>query len=155
KGMSGNYHIIQYNGRNAIIHIGNTVVSNGEPIKNEFAQSYNGSYQIKISRNAEVFDNTSGKFVKFAEVNQGEVYNILSNGTQWVKIGLANRIGYINKKNIDFIFTSKDSYFTVVSNDATLYDISTGKYNKVGVLSEQQVFKHNGRSGNYHRITLG
>src|SRR5690625_4833039 len=46
-------------------------------------------------------------------------------------------------------------YFEVTSDSAIIYDIRSGSYERVGKLSNGQVFPRVGQSGNYHKIIYG
>ncbi|RCW77394.1 S8 family serine peptidase [Saliterribacillus persicus] len=155
KGRSGNYHKIQFSDFIGYVHFGHTETSTGSSINNENRKISSGNSSVKISENVNVYDNTSGSFVKFAEISSNMQYRIINAGENWTKIKLGDRIGYINSKFILSEFNSSDKYFQITSTNATIYDIRSGSYKDIGKLNRGQTYIRVGQSGNYHQIRVG
>jgi len=109
-GTSGNYHMIQMGDYNGFVHISYTVLSNGSKIKNEHTNEENSRQVAVLNRDAPVYDNTSGSFVQIGTLIEGTVYKIVSESSNYVKIIFADRIGYVNKKNIETEKISLNKY---------------------------------------------
>lgn len=74
-----------------------TQPAQGDKLNNINIRHQNSSVEFKVIQNAPVYDNTSGQFVAFANLESGQTYPIISGYGIWWKIDVAGRIGYIQK----------------------------------------------------------
>lgn len=108
--------------------------------------------KVKIVKNANIYDNSSGKLVKLAELKIGIEYPILSKHGNWYKVSYAGVIGYIHTSLVERMFTSNVKYFKVKTNNPTVYDNRSGKLVSVGTLEKGQTYKRVGSLGDWHKI---
>ena len=150
-GMSGNYYQVQYSNGYGYIHKGHTILSEGKSIKNE---SHNLSVKrtVQLENNAPIYDNTSGSFVEYANLKSGIDYKVADGGTNYWKVQIGNRVGFINKKHTSTKFLNSDKYFKVVSEKATVYQNTKNGHKPIGKLVKGQEYVRKGMSGNYHII---
>ncbi|MDC3423507.1 N-acetylglucosaminidase [Aquibacillus sp. 3ASR75-11] len=65
--------------------------------------AYENSDKIKVvaNKNAEIFDNSSGKLIPFGELEEGTIYPIAFDYGNWWGVIYGGRIGYISKNSAD------------------------------------------------------
>ncbi|WP_404322676.1 N-acetylglucosaminidase [Cytobacillus firmus] len=145
------------------VKLGNTVgyvskENTRPPLKINLKNEFNGSSTnrtITMKWDSVLYDNTSGKLVKFAVLKSGKTFPIIKEYTSWYSINIGGRIGYVNKNNANFNFTSSDQYFEVVKDNVPIYDNSTGSLVKVGELVKGQIYPRTRDYTSWHQIKFG
>lgn len=104
---------------------------------------------------AAVYDNSSGKLVKFATIKKGVQYPITKDSGNWYIIDVGGRTGYIQKNDVKLPFTKEHRYFETIDERVPIYDNSSGKLTIVAYLSKGQVFPRLRDFGDWHEVTYG
>lgn len=143
----GNWHRIKFADHYGYVKKADTTFITKLTISNENKTNKKTSRNFVAVANLPVYDNSSGKLIKFATIEEGKQYPIISDYGNWFRIDVAGRIGYISKGN-----TAIPDYFKVKATDVAVYDNRSGKLVKVGTLKAHQVFPRVSDYGNWHKI---
>ncbi|WP_159461966.1 S8 family peptidase [Salirhabdus sp. Marseille-P4669] len=149
----GNWNKIQFGDIYGYIHKSNVEFASGSALLNE-SSNRNIERNLTAAMDMPVYDNSSGQLIKFAEIKSNTTYPITSDYGNWLRIIVANRVGYIHKSGLQIEFFNSDRYFEV-KEDTPIYDNRTGKLVQVGLLTKGQVFPRISDYGNWHRIQFG
>ncbi len=151
----GNWHEIQFGKYKGYVHKNGTAAVLSPSIKN-INKSYKiSSYLLKITKNAQVYDNSSGKLVKFGEIYKGNEYPVVADYGKWWRIDYLGRIGYIQKSQGELLFTANTKYFQVTRDNTPIYIKGKDKLVKVGMLEKGQTYPRIRDYGNWHGIQFG
>ncbi|WP_145997277.1 M14 family metallopeptidase [Salirhabdus sp. Marseille-P4669] len=151
----GNWHRIDFGNYYGYVHKSGTLPSFKNQIPN-LNSNYKDNYGSFVTvTDANVFDNTSGNLVKFAQIVSGKEYPIVSDYGNWYRILVANKVGYIHKSDVNMAFTVDTKYFKVKVQELPIFDNRSGKLVQVGTLKKGQVFERVSDYGNWHRIKFG
>ncbi|WP_099354853.1 SH3 domain-containing protein [Fredinandcohnia onubensis] len=153
----GDWHKVKYGNGYGFIWKDATSPAVGTEIRNENTSNLqsNGRSFTAIE-NLVVNDNTSGALVPFAVINSGSSYPILGYlGSEWIKVDVGGRIGYVYKSATKMTFESTDRYFKASIENLPIYDNSTGKLVHVGNLMKGQVYPRVSDYGDWHQIKFG
>ncbi|MED0715179.1 M14 family metallocarboxypeptidase [Aeribacillus composti] len=151
----GNWHEIQFGKYKGYVHKNGTAAVLSPSIKN-INKSYKiSSYLLKITKNAQVYDNSSGKLVKFGEIYKGNEYPVIGDYGKWWRIDYLGRIGYIQKSQGELLFTANTKYFQVTRDNTPIYIKGKDKLVKVGMLEKGQTYPRIRDYGNWHEIQFG
>ena len=107
----GDWHQIKFGRGYAYVWKDATKPANGSSIKNENKNELLSKWNFTSQESVAVYDNTSGSLVPFAVLNEGVTYPYISTyGTDWLKIDVSGRIGYVFKtavqQNHSYQYTS-------------------------------------------------
>lgn len=151
----GNWHEIRFGKYKGYVHKNGTAAVLSPSIKN-INKSYKiSSYLLKITKNAQVYDNSSGKLVKFGEIYKGNEYPVVADYGKWWRIDYLGRIGYIQKSQGELLFTADTKYFQVTRDNTPIYIKGKDKLVKVGMLEKGQTYPRIRDYGNWHEIQFG
>lgn len=151
----GNWQRIQFGSHYGYVHKENTVRGNLDAIKNKNSL-YKNSGEIFIPKeNVQVYDNSTGNLIAFAELEKGKEHEIVSDYGNWYRVLVANRVGYVKKTEVTKVFTPDTNYFEVIKENVPVYDNRTGKLIEIGTLEKGQVYPRSSDYGNWHRIRFG
>ncbi|WP_191560041.1 M14 family metallocarboxypeptidase [Metabacillus idriensis] len=150
----GNWHEIKFGNKTAFIWKDATVPSTIKP-RNLNNSNEKSKYMLKGLEDLPVFDNSTGKLVPFATLNKGIQYPVIEQKGNWLKVDLANRIGFIYSPATDLLFNKNTHYFEIKQEKLEVFQNSNGKLISVGNLLENKVYKRIRDVGNWHEIKLG
>ncbi|MCA1031413.1 hypothetical protein LCL95_10295 [Bacillus timonensis] len=150
----GNWHQIQFGTEYGYVWKADTEPSNGSSIQN-LDQNSIVIGSIKTTKDLSVFDNTSGSLVAFATLKEGISYPIIAQTGNWYKVVVAGRYGYIYGGDVVKFFSPSDKYFQVKSEDTAVFVKKDGEYVQVGTLVNNEEYKRESESGDYHVIRFG
>ncbi|RIW39088.1 hypothetical protein D3H55_01685 [Bacillus salacetis] len=151
----GNWHQINFGGYFGYVAKNSTEPAGPGQIQNLNKDFDNMNETFKVLADSEVYDNSTGKLIPFANLMKGEEYPIATYFGNWYRILLADRVGYIHKDNVQLNFNKSTKYFEVTEDDTFIYDNRKGYLEKVGVLSKGQVYPRVKDYGNWHEIKFG
>lgn len=123
-GEYGDWHVVKLGEFNGYVYKGNTEPSSRNAISNVSGEPKLAGYAM-ISKNIPVYDNSSGKLVKFASLAKNTNYKIEEDAGNWLKINFAGRKGFIYKPNT--VFKKTESY----SPRDVVYPLQTYTYDKM------------------------
>ena len=146
----GNWWRIQFSNYYGYVHKDNTEYAPNN-LKNINKRYKNHSRTVVPYNDIPVYDNTSGKLVKYGTIKKGVTYHIATDYGNWWRIIYADRVGYIAKSDVKANFVSSDRYFTANSN-LPIYDNRSGKLVKVGEVVAGQEYPIDKHYGNWWRI---
>lgn len=150
----GAWHRIQFGDIYGYVRKTGTTPSNGTTIKNSTNPSIKPIGKLTVTKNAPIYDNTSGRLVAFATLNAGQFYPILSDYGTWFKISVSGRTGYIHKSAVIEHFRNSHSYFTVKSDHLPVYKNLNGKLVRIGVLRAGQTYERESDYGSWHKVNF-
>ncbi|MDC3411831.1 M14 family metallocarboxypeptidase [Terrihalobacillus insolitus] len=151
----GNWHEIKFGNDSGYVYKANTVPASGDTVKNQNRTYLNTNQYFIAERKAIVYDNTSGKLIPFAMIEEGKRYPIVSDYGNWYRVIIAGRIGYINKNDVNGYFNNESRYFEVTEENLTVFDNRGGSLKEIGTLKKGQVYTRISDYGNWHRIQFG
>jgi g-D-glutamyl-meso-diaminopimelate peptidase len=151
----GNWHRIQFGNHYGYVLKNGTLANFKNKIPNYNTNYKNTNLTFTTTRNAAVYDNTTGKLVPFAQIEKGKVHPVVSDYGNWYRILIANKVGYINKNDVKIDFNNNIKYFKVTKSDLPIYDNRSGSLAKVGSLTKGQTYERVSDYGNWHRIKFG
>ncbi|WP_433744892.1 SH3 domain-containing protein [Falsibacillus pallidus] len=154
KGISGNWLLVQFGSKTAYVYKGDAQPSTNPGIKN-LATSTSSLGAFTMIRNAEVFDNTSGKLVPYGMLSKSASIQFISKMGSWYKVNYAGRYGYVYEDNVKLPFKTTDQYFEVYEDNVYAYENTLGYLRKVSILQKGQTYKRIKDYGNWHQIDLG
>ena len=93
------WHKIQFGDFEAFVSKKDTAPDSGSSIKNLNTRYKNSKRTFVALANVDVMDNTASPLRKFAEIEEGQSYPIVSESTNWWGILFAGRVGYVKKDN--------------------------------------------------------
>ena len=151
-----NWHEIQYADINAYIKKDQTVPSEGSSLS-KLSNSTDFLEEIRANKDISVYDNSGYKLKPFATINAGEKYKIKRDyGGNWWEVVYANRLGYIDKREVSLIFDWADYDYFKVINDTSIYDNRFNPLKPIGKLVPGQEYKIKRNYGkNWHEIQYG
>jgi mannosyl-glycoprotein endo-beta-N-acetylglucosaminidase len=150
----GNWHQIKYGKGYGFVWKKSTEPSNGSTIRNINSLAPSGKTFTTIA-NVPVYDNSSGRLVKFATIQKGVVYPILKDYGNWYAVDVSGRTGYVHKNGVKLPFTSTDRYFEVIEDRVPIYENHSGKLVPIAYLEKGQVFSRLRDFGNWHMVDCG
>lgn len=152
----GNWHRIKMGTGYGFVWKEATTPDTGNSLKNENKGRYkDSSTSLTAISHLNVYDNTSGSLVRFATIEKGTTYPLISEYGSWYRIQLADRIGYVHASGVKIPFTSHLKYFEVLQENLTVYDNRSGELVPVGSLKQGEVYSRISDYGNWHRIQFG
>lgn len=151
---AGNWHKIRFGKEIAYVLKQSTIPAAKADIPN-----YDGSKDLSRTfttiGNTDVFDNSSGSLVKFAQISGNRTYPIIGQMGSWFKINMAGRLGYVHSNNVKVSFEDTDLFFKVKVDKLGVYESQSGKLAKVGELKKEAIYKRVRNYGNWHEIKSG
>lgn len=153
----GNWHEIQFGDRKGYVWQGATRPADGSVLKdlNNGRFTPSGRHFVTL-QDAIVYDNkASDTLTPFAVIQAGVRYPILSDYGGWWRVDVAGRIGYVLKSLVKLDFNPTDRFFTVIAENAPVYENRSGALVKVGELYQGQVYPRIRDYGNWHEIKFG
>lgn len=151
----GNWHEVKFGNHYGYVSKNGTSPATAQSIRNQNDKMNNSNLNVTMLRNSIVYDNTSGSLVRFATLEEGLTYPVISEYGNWYRIDVAGRIGYVSKNNVERSFKATDRYFTTLQ-DMPIYDNRTGSLVKVGTLEKGQSYPRVRDYGaNWHEIKFG
>ncbi|WP_273124351.1 S8 family peptidase [Bacillus weihaiensis] len=151
----GNWHQIQFGNYFGYVRKFQTEVATTHKLLNMNESKNTSKRTFKASNHLVVYDNTSGSLVPFGVINKGISYVIYTNGSKWVGVQFANRIGYVKQSDLTLSFTETDKYFSAAKSNVPIFDNRTGSLIKVGTLLKGQIYPRTQDYGNWHQIQFG
>lgn len=149
----GNWHQIQFGKSKGYVYKANTLPDNGAELKNKNTRYSHSKQSFVALQDAVVYDNSSGQLVEFAKIKSGESYPIVSAyGSNWSRIILSDRVGYVLNSQVRHKFVGGEKYFTVLVSNLPIYDNRSGSLRQVGTLTKGQSYEIVANYGNWHRI---
>ncbi|WP_228485560.1 N-acetylglucosaminidase [Thermaerobacillus caldiproteolyticus] len=150
----GNWHQIKYGKGYGFVWKAATEPSNGATIRNINSLAPSGKTFTTIA-DVPVYDNSSGRLVKFATIQKGVSYPILKDYGNWYAVDVAGRTGYVHKNGVKLPFKTTDRYFEVMEDRVPIYDNRSGKLVPIAYLEKGQVFSRLHDIGNWHMVRYG
>ncbi|WP_226529264.1 L,D-transpeptidase family protein [Metabacillus niabensis] len=133
------WHEIQFNEGVAYVSKANTVPGEENSFKNE-ANKQNGiGKTIKTTGTTNVYDNSSGKLVSFAEIDEAVTLTVVKEYSSWYEVIFANRKGFIKKDKVKMIYTSDTNYFKA-NVDTGIYVKGKTKLQHIGTIKKGQIY---------------
>ncbi|WP_286171998.1 N-acetylglucosaminidase [Gracilibacillus phocaeensis] len=152
----GNWHRIQFGDIYGYIRKFDTSTSNGKSIKNENKNYQSTDREMKAQKKTTVYDNSSGNLVPFASIEKDATISMATDYGNWWRIVLADRVGYVNKDDMQAEFKNGDDHFRVHQNNLPVYDNrGSGALEKVGSLQKGQAYSIVSDYGNWWRVQFG
>lgn len=151
---AGNWHKIRFGNEAAFVLKQSTAPANKAEIPN-LNSTIDTNRTVTTTKKTEVFDNSSGSLIKFAEVNEQISYPIVGQMGNWYKINIAGRLGYIHEGNVTVSFSSSDLFFQAKVDQLGMYENRNGKLVKVGELKKNNSYKRIRDYGNWHQMNAG
>src|SRR5690606_2956572 len=99
-----------------------TIPSTGDRIPNPKGNYKNSSEKFVTNKNATIYDNSSGKLVPFARIEENVRFPIVSDYGNWYRVLIADRVGYIKKEDVIGYFGKNSKYFEVMEDNIPVYD---------------------------------
>ena len=154
-----NWHEIQFGDINGYVEKIDTMPALGKSIKNaNSSYKINSGHFLLSKHRIPVYDNSSGKLVPFAYVDEGEEFPIASDYGYWWRVIVADRVGFVAKNQVflnGIIDWNDYDYFKVLRN-TTVYDNRYTPLKPVGKLVAGQEYKIKRNYGkNWHEIQFG
>jgi len=152
---SQNWHEIKFGGFTGYVKVSSTVPSGSETLTNINNKYTNSSFRtIQPLKDVKVYDNSKGSLIPFATLKEGITYPILSDYTNWYRIDVGGRVGYVRKTELKIEFLSSDRYFKVKEDKVSVYDNRSGSLVEVGYLENGEIFPrmNKNNSQNWHEI---
>ena len=137
----GNWHRIQYGDYYGYVSKKHTVPASGVNLRNENNNRYSTNWRkITANQDVVVYDNTSGSLVPFATLKEGVTVTASTDYTNWWRVVISDRIGYVKKSEVTAGFTKEDQYFEVLNEGTIVYDNrSSGPLEPIGTLEKGEV----------------
>ena len=151
----GDWHKIKFGNGFAFIWKNATKPVSGKGLSNENKSTEVSGLHFVALEPLTVYDNSSGKLVPFASINNGTQYPIISENGDWYKIDISGRVGYVYVHATKRSFTTKDKYFQVTENNVSIYQNNNGSLKHVGYLMKGQVYPRVSDYGDWHKIKFG
>ncbi|WP_197274738.1 M14 family zinc carboxypeptidase [Halolactibacillus sp. JCM 19043] len=150
-----NWHKIQFGNYHGFVSKVGTIPSEGIELKNE-----NNHYPINgrvftAKRNAVIYDNTTGSLVPYMVIQKGAQATIISDYSNWWRVVVGSRIGYIRKEHVDVPFNKRDRYFMPIVDNLEVYDNRSGKLELIATLNKGEVYPRVKDHTNWHQIQFG
>src|SRR5690606_27550636 len=117
-----------------------TAPSTSSTIRNQNSTYKNTNRKVKVIHDIPVYDNTSGKLVKFGVITKNTNIAILSDYGNWWRVLFSDRVGYISKASTEINFIKSDRYFKADQN-LPVYDNRSGKLVEIGKLKSGQTYR--------------
>ncbi|MBO1511763.1 M14 family metallocarboxypeptidase [Metabacillus bambusae] len=150
-----NWHEIKFGNSVAYVEKRYTEPSDGNQVKNQITNYKNSSITFRPKENIAVYENRNGKLIPFAGIYTNASYPVLSDYGSWFKVVVANRLGYVRKKDIDVEFSSNMKLLQATVNTA-IYIKKGGNLISVGFVKEGHVVERIREYGaNWHEIEYG
>lgn len=94
--QSGNWHVIQFSNYYGYVDVSSTEVAENLTGANlAIDKNYGSNFVSKVSLS--VYDNATGKLVKFATIEPNVSYQVVNITGNWVQINFSGRLGYVYK----------------------------------------------------------
>lgn len=151
---AGNWHRIRFGNEAAFVLKQSTMPAIKAEIPNLNPAADTNKTVTTINK-TEVFDNSSGSLMKFAEVKEHISYPIVGQMGNWYKINIAGRLGYIHADNVQVSFSASDKFFSAKVDQLGMYENRNGKLVKVGELKKNDSYKRIRDYGNWHQLNAG
>lgn len=98
----GNWHRVQLNDGYGYVQKNDTEAIMKSNIRNEHQRNTATIGTVYVKADSDLYDNTSGSLVRFAELKKGQSFEVVKDYGSWFQIKLLNRIGYVHKNNVTF-----------------------------------------------------
>lgn len=151
---AGNWHKIRFGKETAYVLKQSTIPAAKADIPN-FNSSVDLSRTFTTVANTDVFDNSTGSLVKFAQISSNRTYPIIGQMGSWYKVNIAGRLGYVHSGNVQTNFVDSDLFFKVKVPNLGVFESQSGKLVKVGELKKDAIYKRVRNYGNWHEIKSG
>jgi len=133
------WHEIQFNEDVAYVSKANTVPGGANSVKNESKQQKGKGKKIKTTGTTNVYDNSSGKLVPFAQIEKAVTLTIVKEYSSWYEVVIANRKGFIKKEKGKMIYASDPNYFKATV-DTGIYVKGKTKLQHIGTIKKGQIY---------------
>lgn len=121
----------------------------------KFANDRKDKIYFRNDGNIKIYENPNKDKVVFELAPRGSFPIYRDNG-DFYEVLVGSRVGFIDKSEVEPIFTLGTLYFTVDTDDVPYYDNRSGKLVEVGILKKGNVYKRFGDYGaNWHAIEIG
>lgn len=121
----------------------------------KFSETPNYHIYIKNTRNINIYEGTNKDKVNFVLFPRDSLPVLRENGG-FIEVLIGSRVGYIDKTEVEYVFTNKTQYYKGKIDELPYYDNSSRKLVEVGKLSKGFVFKRVGEYGaNWHEVEIG
>lgn len=149
--ISGNWLEVYFGNKIGYVYKGNTEPTTRVPTQT----TSTGSELLTTIVETGVYDNSTGKLVKFVTLPKGVTLTYISKMGNWYRVNIAGRVGYLHDSAIKRPFKSTDRYFEVYEDNVYVYDNSAGYLKKVALLEKGQTYERVRDIGNWHQIEFG
>ncbi|WP_175640263.1 alginate lyase family protein [Metabacillus schmidteae] len=147
----GNWIIIQFGKKDGFVYKSTlNFVSADKKASLETINVQNLKKTIDIPSNTTVYDNKTGELVPFLIFSNKQTFPVVSDYGKWNKINVLGRTGYVRKTSN--ATSNQGNYFTVNKNGIPLYVNNKGSLEKVGELTNGQVYENAGDYGNWIKV---
>lgn len=127
-------------------------------LKANMSNKYKGEaqpFKMTLNQQSIIYDNSKGKLIPIAVVEEGTSYSIIQNYGSWVKVQISGLVGFIHKSGVDLEFTNNIKYFKATEGNIAVYDNRSGKLLQVGELRKGQTYERISAYGSWHKIKFG
>ncbi|MBO1511762.1 glucosaminidase domain-containing protein [Metabacillus bambusae] len=151
----GNWHEVKFGNGTGYVAKEFTTPSDGTSLKN-INSGYSNTTRFFIPKeNVAVYDNSSGKLISFAGINEGVKYPIVGDYGSWFRVIYSDRVGYVRKSDVNVAFNTSDKYFEA-TEDSAIYILEGSKLVSVGAVYKGQVYPRIRDYGNnWHEVKFG
>jgi mannosyl-glycoprotein endo-beta-N-acetylglucosaminidase len=150
----GDWHQIKFGNGYGYVLKASTIPADGSSITDLNSGLSNSSQYFIPTQLLTVYDNSTGSLVPFASLQLGVQYPIISDQGNMYEVDVAGRIGYVYKSGTKLPFKSSDRYFSVYSDNVSVYDNSSGSLKFVGTLAKGQIYPRIS-GGDWQQIKFG
>ncbi|MED1602990.1 M14 family metallocarboxypeptidase [Alkalihalophilus marmarensis] len=98
-----NWHEIQFGSGKGYVSKSATRPATGSSLRNINSNFQNSHGVIKPINNVIVYDNTSGSLVQYGTLQEGIEYPVVNDFGGWYRVLLSDRVGFVNKNNVELI----------------------------------------------------
>lgn len=150
-GVYGNWIGVKFSDFEGYVHYSGVTPVTTHDLKN-LTSDTQGSLYVTITTPTPVYDNTSGKLVKFASIQGDLRYPVKGLYGSWYQVNIAGREGYIHKDNVIDATTSRVNYFKVTSENVVMYKKVNGDLLPYGEVLQNAVLKIETDLGNWYEV---
>ncbi|PAE30394.1 hypothetical protein CHI07_03785 [Paenibacillus sp. 7884-2] len=106
----GNWWRVQFGDIYGYVKKSDTGYATGSEIKNKNKSYTNSSSKLITKNQVTVYDNTSGKLVAMGKIDKDITYAIATDYGSWWRVIYLDRVGYVNKADVDIYGVTRTSY---------------------------------------------
>ncbi|MBA4538057.1 SH3 domain-containing protein [Bacillus aquiflavi] len=102
----------------------------------------NSSKRIKVTKQVNIYSSQSKDSFVTASLNEGVSYPIVQDTSSlWVQVSIGQRLGYVYKADVEYLFDSNDQYFTTARDGVPIHVNGANGDEIVGTLVKGEKYK--------------